>query len=880
MAFLKRLFENPEREVSKLQGIVDHINQMESTVKDLSDDDLRAKFGQIRAEIEQEFKDNPNILKKNEIKREEIINNRLPEVFACVREAGRRSLGERAYDTQVIAAVALHQGRIAEMKTGEGKTLASTMPLSLNAMVGVGTHCVTVNDYLAKRDSEWMGQIFTFLGLTVGALQNRQDNIKRRKLYDCDILYGTNSEFGFDYLRDNMVVRFEDRVQKYLYYAIVDEVDSILIDEARTPLIISGAAHVSTDFYKTANALVKKLRKSTPIVQGEGEPELTLPTQKKYVEGDGDYDLDEKERTVLLTAQGIHKAEQELGLDNLYESDNPMISHHISQALRANAIFKKDKDYVVKEGQVIIVDEFTGRMMYGRRYSDGLHQAIEAKENVKVEGENQTLASITIQNYYRLYDKLAGMTGTAKTEEEEFKNIYSMDVVAVPTHKDMIRIDNPDSVYKTKEGKIRAVVNDIDERNKKGQPMLVGTISVEASEYYASLLRKRNVPHNVLNAKNHEQEAEIIKNAGQKGAVTIATNMAGRGTDIKLGEGVIDLGGLHVIGTERHESRRIDNQLRGRAGRQGDPGSSRFYVSLDDDLMRIFGGDRVKGIMERLGMDDDTPIEHNMISKSIENAQKKVEAHHFEVRKHVLKYDDVMERQRNVIYVERNRILDGEDIRDEVFDYIGSIASVRAERYCNDKVNHADWDYEELFQDIQTCFPIGDASVDDFKEFRKSHEVAEFLAKRGKKYYEIKEAEIGYDHVRLLERFIGLKVIDELWIRHLYGLDALRDGIGLRAYAQTDPLVAYTKESFEMYQDMWDQIRQAVVRTVFSARPQSAPQPDKEESMYKISSMGRGAGGSGRSGGRIIRREKTKVGRNDPCPCGSGKKYKKCCGAG
>ncbi|MBU1023756.1 preprotein translocase subunit SecA, partial [bacterium] len=752
--------------------------------------------------------------------------------------------------------------------------------LSLNALAGVGTHCVTVNDYLAKRDSEWMGQVYKLLGLTVGALQNRQDNIKRRKLYDCDILYGTNSEFGFDYLRDNMVVRAEDRVQKYLYYAIVDEVDSILIDEARTPLIISGAAHISTEFYQTANDLVRKLTQSTPISKSADDQELSLPTQKKYVEGDGDYDLDEKERTVLLTAQGIRKAEEILGIDNLYDPENTILAHHISQALRANAIFKLDKDYVVKEGQVIIVDEFTGRMMYGRRYSDGLHQAIEAKENVRVEGENQTLASITIQNYYRLYHKLSGMTGTAKTEEQEFRNIYNMDVVVVPTHKKMIRDDKADYIYKTREGKLNAVVKDIAERNKKGQPMLIGTISVEGSEQFSNRLRKKNVPHNVLNAKHHEKEAEIIKNAGQKGAVTIATNMAGRGTDIKLGEGVVELGGLHVIGTERHESRRIDNQLRGRSGRQGDPGSSRFYVSLEDDLMRIFGGDRVKNIMERLGMDENTPIEHPMISRSIENAQKKVENHHFEIRKHVLKYDDVMERQRNVIYFERNKILDGVDIRDDVMAYIDSIAQVRVEKYCNEKINRSEWEYEELLQDIQTCFPIGKVTIEDLTNFRKSSEISEFLAGRGKKFYENKEAEIGYEMVRLLERFIGLKVIDELWIRHLYGLDSLRDGIGLRAYAQTDPLVAYTKESFEMYQDMWDQIRQSVVRTVFSARPQGKPQPEKEESMYKISSMGRGNESGGmQAGGRIVRREATKTGRNDPCTCGSGKKYKKCCGA-
>jgi preprotein translocase subunit SecA len=876
MSFLKKLFQNPEKEISKLRGIVDQINQFEPSAKSKSDDQMRSRIAEIRQNIGQELKKKPN----DQVHRESVLRDVLPEVFALTREAGWRTLGERAFDMQVVAGIALHQGRISEMKTGEGKTLAATMPLVLNGLVGLSTHLVTVNDYLAKRDSEWMGQIYTFLGLTVGALQNRQDNVKRRKLYDCDIVYGTNSEFGFDYLRDNMVVRADDRVQRELFYAIVDEVDSILIDEARTPLIISGAAEISTEFYQQANSIVKRLKKSTPIVSEEDSNEMSLPTRQKYTEGDGDYDVDEKDRNVVLTQPGIEKVEQLLNVDNLYDPENTMLAHHINQALRANAVFKKDVDYVVKEGQVIIVDEFTGRMMYGRRYSDGLHQAIEAKENVRVEGENQTLASITIQNYYRLYDKLAGMTGTAKTEEEEFKNIYSMDVVVVPTNKPMIRDDHGDLIYKTRPGKLNAVVKDIQTRNKAGQPILVGTISVEASEELSQMLRRKDVPHNVLNAKQHEKEAEIIKGAGQMGAVTIATNMAGRGTDIKLGEGVVDLGGLYVLGTERHESRRIDNQLRGRSGRQGDPGESRFFVSLEDDLMRIFGGDRVKSIMERLGMDDETPIEHSLISRSIENAQKKVENHHFEIRKHVLKYDDVMERQRNVIYVERNKIINGKDMREEVMGYIERIADHRVSIYCNEHIGRSDWDFEALLQDIRTCFPVGNITVDDFKQFRKPEEITEFLAVRGKKYYEIKEAEVGYDIVRALERYIGLRVVDELWIRHLYALDALRDGIGLRAYGQMDPLVAYTKESFDMYQDMWDQIRQTVVRAVFSARPQGPPPaPQEKESMYKIKSMGRGSdSGSRTAGGRIIRRESSKIGRNDPCPCGSGKKYKKCCG--
>ena len=870
MAVIRRIFENPEKEIKKLSGIVDRINLLENTVKPLSEEQLREKIQNIRENIQSEIKKKPD-------RKEEILREVLPDVFACVREASIRTLKERHFDVQVIGAIVLHQGRISEMKTGEGKTLAATMPLTLNALVGKGSHLVTVNDYLAKRDSEWMGQIYNLLGITVGALQNRQDNIKRRKLYDSDILYGTNSEFGFDYLRDNMVVRAEDRVQRGLYYGIVDEVDSILIDEARTPLIISGAASFSTDFYQTANSIVRRLKKSTPIVKSR-EQELAIPTMQKYEEGDADYDVDEKEKSVILTSRGITKVEKDLGVENLYDPENTMLAHHINQALKANVIFKKDVDYVVKEGEVIIVDEFTGRLMYGRRYSEGLHQAIEAKENVKVEAENQTLATITIQNYYRLYEKLAGMTGTAKTEEEEFKKIYNMDVVQIPTYKNMIRIDLPDHVYKTRDGKQKAIVNEIEERYKKGQPLLVGTISVEASEELSEKLKKRNVPHNVLNAKQHDREAEIIKLAGQQGTVTIATNMAGRGTDIKLGEGVRELGGLHIIGTERHESRRIDNQLRGRSGRQGDPGSSRFYVSLEDDLMRIFGGERVKMIMDRLGMDESTPIEHRMISNAIENAQKKVENHHFEIRKHVLKYDDVMERQRNVIYKERNKILDGLDIRDDVMSYFDDIARMRVSIHCNEKINRGDWDFEALLQDIRTCFPIGDVKPVDLSKMRKAEEIAEFLATRGRKYYEIKEAELSFQVIRSLERYIALKVIDEFWIRHLYSLDALREGIGLRAYGQTDPLVAYTKESFEMYQEMWDQIRTTLVRAVFSAQPQMEPQ--HQESMYKINQMGHGTESGGRAaGGRIIRRESKKVGRNDPCPCGSGKKYKKCCGA-
>lgn len=870
MAILKRIFENPEKEIKKLRGIVDRVNELEKTIKPLTDEAMREKFSAIRENVYKQTQQNS--------KREEVLLEALPEVFALVREASIRTLGERHFDVQIVGAIVLHQGRISEMKTGEGKTLAATMPLSLNSLVGKGCHIVTVNDYLAKRDSEWMGQIYNFLGLTVGALQNRQDNIKRRNLYGCDILYGTNSEFGFDYLRDNMVVRLEDRVQTGRYYGIVDEVDSILIDEARTPLIISGAASFSTDFYKTADAIVRRLKQSSPI-ETPKEQELSLPSQRKYTEGDGDYDVDEKERSVLLTARGIARAEKDLNIENLYDPENTMLAHHISQALRANAVFKKDVDYVVKDGQVIIVDEFTGRLMYGRRYSEGLHQAIEAKENVKVEAENQTLATITIQNYYRLYEKLAGMTGTAKTEEEEFKKIYNMDVVSIPTHMPMVRKDQGDLIYKTKEGKLRAIVNEIEEKNKIGQPMLVGTVSVESSEELSERLRKRNIPHNVLNAKHHEREAEIIKQAGQKGMVTIATNMAGRGTDIKLGEGVVELGGLYVIGTERHEARRIDNQLRGRSGRQGDPGCSRFYVSLEDDLMRIFGGDRVKAIMERLGMSDATPIEHRMITNAIENAQKKVENHHFEIRKHVLKYDDVMERQRNVIYTERNKILDGTDIRDDVFGYINDIAKKRVEIYCSEKINRSEWDFEALLQDIRTCFPIGsDVKIDDFDKMKKPEEISEFFASRGRKYYEIKEAELSFPVIRGLERYISLRVIDEYWIRHLYGLDALREGIGLRAYGQTDPLVAYTKESFEMYQEIWDQIRTTVVRAIFSARPKVEAQ--SQESLYNIHQMGRGMEGAGRSaGGRIVRREKQKVGRNDPCPCGSGKKYKKCCGA-
>jgi len=843
---LKKLFETvlriEERELKKLRARADHIDSMKDRIRKLGDSEIREKVLKWREPIEN--------VRDDFDKREKVMDEALEEVFACVREASVRTIGLEHFPVQLMGGVVLHQGRITEMKTGEGKTLVATLALTLNGLAGYGSHLVTVNDYLAKRDAEWMGPIYRFLGLTIAYLQNGQNRDERVAAYNSDVTHGTNSEFGFDYLRDNMVTDRAYRVQKKLYYAIVDEVDSILIDEARTPLIISGQPQQASQEYIKYDRIVRKLRK------------------------DVHYELDEKDKNVSITEEGIDAVEKSLAIGDLYSLENAIHAHHIQLTLKAHALFIKDIDYVVKDGQVVIVDEFTGRLMPGRRFSEGQHQAIEAKENVQVQSETQTMATITIQNYYRLYEKLAGMTGTAKTEEEEFRNIYGMDVVVVPTHMDMIRDDRADLVYKTKKGKFQAVVEDIKDCYKSGQPTLVGTTAVETSEMLSQMLRREKVPHNVLNAKNHEREAEIIKDAGQKHLVTIATNMAGRGTDIKLGEGVVDLGGLHIIGTERHESRRIDNQLRGRSGRQGDPGSSRFYVSLEDDLMRIFGGDRVKELMDRFGLDEDTPIESNMVSRQLENAQKKVEAHNFESRKHILKYDDIMERQRTVIYRERNAILDGKDIKDTALTYVDETVTSAVDEYCDPKLRKSDWNFEGLLTHLRTCIPYGDTVKFPELENKEREQLIEMLSKQGRKLYGLKEQMIESTgmSMRDLERFMVLNVIDRHWVDHLRGLDDLKSGVGMQSYAQKDPLVVYTKESHDMFKAMLRRFKEHSLRAIFGAQVVR-----REKSVYDSAITSTHGGAVGRRK-PVVKSEKEKVGRNDPCPCGSGKKFKQCCG--
>jgi len=841
--FFDKILKIDEREIKKLRERTDHINTLEPRIQKLSDTDIKETVLKWRDPLK-EVRDDYD-------KREALLSEALPEVFACAREASVRTTGMRDYDEQLMAGMVLHSGSIAEAKTGEGKTLAATLSLSLNSLVGYGAHLVTVNDYLASRDAEWMGPIYNFLGLTVAALQNGQVRDDRVDAYDADITYGTNSEFGFDYLRDNMVTDARNRVQRKLYYTIVDEVDSILIDEARTPLIISGQPQQASMEYVRYDRIIRRLRKNVH------------------------YELDEKEKHASLTEEGIDAIEKSLGIDDLYEPSNAMHAHHIQLALRAHALFIKDIDYVVKDGQVVIVDEFTGRLMPGRRFSEGQHQAIEAKENVQVQNETQTMATITIQNYYRLYEKLAGMTGTAKTEEEEFQNIYGMRVMVIPTIKPISRKDYADLVYKTKKAKFNAVLEDIKDCYDRGQPVLVGTTAVETSEMVSAMLRRAKVPHNVLNAKNHGREAEIIKDAGKKKAITIATNMAGRGTDIKLGEGVMDLGGLHIVGTERHESRRIDNQLRGRSGRLGDPGSSRFYVSLEDDLMRIFGGDRVKEMMDRFGMEDDVPIESGLVSRQIENAQKKVESHNFDIRKHVLKYDDIMERQRTVIYRDRNAILDGEDMKEKILEYIDDVVKAAVYDNCDPKLKKPDWNLEALLTKVRTFLPLGDTIKLPDLENRDHEELIEMIGAQGRKLYELKEKHInsaGMD-MRELERYVALNLIDRHWVDHLRSLDDLRDGIGMQSYAQKDPLVVYTKESHLLFEEMYRVYKEESLRFIFASQVVK-----KEKSIYDSALTASHGGRAGRRQKQVVKKETDKVGRNDPCPCGSGKKYKKCCG--
>ena len=763
LGFIQKLLGNKNaKEIKRIRSIVEEINGLESSLLSLSDTSLRAKT--------QEFKDR--------LAKGETLDDILPEAFAVVREASKRVLGMRHFDVQMIGGIVLHRGNIAEMRTGEGKTLVATLPVYLNALSGKGVHVVTVNDYLAKRDSEWMGRLYNFLGMSTGLIVAGLDYDQRKQSYGADITYGTNNEFGFDYLRDNMVVHADQMVQRPLNYAIVDEVDSILIDEARTPLIISGPGERSTERYYELAKVVPHLVK------------------------DEDYTIDEKQKTIAPTEEGIAKVEKMLHIENLYDSSNLELNHLLSASLRAYAMMERDKDYVVKDGEVVIVDEFTGRLMFGRRYSDGLHQAIEAKEGLRVERESQTLASITFQNYFRMYEKLSGMTGTAKTEEQEFNNIYGLEVYEIPPNKVLARVDMPDLIFKTKDAKYRAVVRDVVERHKTGQPILVGTTSITQSEMLSDKLTKAGVPHNVLNAKHHEQEAEIVANAGQRGMVTIATNMAGRGTDISLGEGVAELGGLHILGTERHESRRIDNQLRGRSGRQGDNGSSQFFLSLEDDLMRIFGADNIAGMMDKLGMEEDEPIEHSLITKSIERAQKKVENHNFNIRKYILEYDDVMNQQREVLYGQRRLILNNQSLRETILHMVDNLIINSMNQYADEKLYPEEWNYEGLLKHLEIYFlEPGMLTVEQMEEYGRA-ELQDHLIDIAHKEYEKRESLFGEANMRELEKAIMLKVVDSKWMEHLDAMDMLKEGIGLRAYGQKNPLVEYKFEAYDMFENM------------------------------------------------------------------------------
>ncbi len=776
-SIIKKIFGDPnEKELKQIKVIVDKINSLEKSMESLSSANLAAKTSEFRVRLQ----------------KGETLDDILPEAFAVVREASKRVTGMRHFDVQLIGGVVLHRGKISEMRTGEGKTLVATLPVYLNALTGKGVHVVTVNDYLAKRDSEDMGRIFKALGLSVGLIVHDMQFHERRAAYMADITYGTNNEFGFDYLRDNMVVNVDQMVQRELNYCIVDEVDSILIDEARTPLIISGPGEKSTDLYRVLASVVSTM--------SEGE----------------DYTLDEKQKQVAPTEVGIAKAEKMLGIKNMYDNEHGIdFSHQLMCALKAKALMHRDRDYVVKDGQVIIVDEFTGRLMFGRRFSEGLHQAIEAKEGVKVERESQTLATITFQNYFRMYKKLAGMTGTAKTEEQEFQKIYGLSVVVVPTNKPMIRTDAADVIYKTKLAKYKAAVNEIEECHKSGRPVLVGTTSIAQSEELSAMLKRRGISHNVLNAKYHEKEAEIIALAGQYGAVTIATNMAGRGTDIVLGEGVPELGGLHIIGTERHESRRIDNQLRGRCARQGDPGSSKFFLSLEDDLMRLFGSDNIAGIMDKLGMEDDEPIEHSLVTKSIENAQKKVEGRNFNIRKYVLEYDDVMNQQREVIYAQRKKILAKADLRENITEMVEKVVDRTMAMYAPPEVYSEDWDLQALIRYAEEFFaPHGVLTVDYLQNLSRE-ELDEYLHQVADEHYKARENAIGSELMRELENLVMLKVVDNHWMEHLDSMDMLREGVGLRAYGQKDPLVEYKFEAYDMFEAMIDAIQDDVVRYIY-----------------------------------------------------------------
>ena len=838
LGFIKRfLGDNNDKEIKRMRGIVDVINGHEKALESLSDDALAGHTGKF----------------KERLANGESLDDMLPEAFAVVREASRRVLGMRHFDVQMIGGICLHEGKIAEMRTGEGKTLVATLPVYLNALEGKGVHMVTVNDYLARRDSEWMGRVYRFLGLSVGLIAHDMDFPERKLAYASDVTFGTNNEFGFDYLRDNMVIHPQQMVQRDLHYAIVDEVDSILVDEARTPLIISGPGQKSTDMYAVMARAVARLK--------EGE----------------DYKLDEKQKTVAPSDEAVLKVERIVGIKNLYAPENLELSHCFTAALRAKALMKRDRDYVVRDDEIIIVDEFTGRLMVGRRYSDGLHQAIEAKEGVKIQRESQTLASITFQNYFRMYDKLGGMTGTAKTEEDEFLKIYKLPVVVVPTNRPVQRVDEPDAIYKTKRAKYRAVGQAVEEIHKTGQPILIGTTSITQSEELSAILKKHGVEHNVLNAKYHEKEAEIIKDAGQRGAVTIATNMAGRGTDIQLGDGVQELGGLYILGTERHESRRIDNQLRGRAGRQGDPGRSKFYLSLEDDLLRLFASDNIASIMDRLGMDENDPIEHKLITRSIERAQKKVEARNFDIRKHVLEYDDVMNQQREVIYAERRKILRGEDLKENIFFMLDKIIESEMDQYANAKLYPEEWTLDGLIEDAEKIYaPEGKLKKEELEAMSRD-ELEETLRKTAHEAYAAREQLFGEENMRELEKVVMLRVVDNHWMEHLDRMDMLREGINLRAYGQRNPLVEYKIEALDMFEAMEAAIQTDIAKLMYRVSIVTQEQQQLQDRL-QTARASHGEESSAAETKKKPQRNKNDIGRNDPCPCGSGKKYKNCCG--
>ncbi len=905
-----------ERDFKRMKPMVDAINALEPEIEALTDEEIRESFAAIGERVRAEIQDLPDDPRERTPIVQRLLDAELTEVFALVRESSRRAVGMRHFDVQLMGGIVLHEGRIAEMRTGEGKTLVATLPVCLNALTGRGVHVVTVNDYLARRDAEWMGKIYGFLGLTFGCIQNQMNDAERQKAYGADVTYGTNNEFGFDYLRDNMKFDLARMVQRGHVFAIVDEVDSILVDEARTPLIISGPSEVSVDLYYRVDQIIPTLKKGEEIEDKHGNKEVT-----------GDFIVDEKSQTATLTDAGMAHAEKLLNVANLYDPSETDLLHAVNQGLRAHALYQRDREYIIKDGEIIIVDEFTGRLMAGRRWSDGLHQAVEAKEKVKIQSENQTLATITLQNYFRMYDKLGGMTGTAETEAEEFEKIYGLDVSVIETNAEMVRIDSPDLVYRTEQEKFKAVIEEIAESNERGQPVLVGTVSIEKSERLSKLLKRRKVNHVVLNAKYHEREADIVAQAGRLGVVTIATNMAGRGTDIVLGgnpdglarmevdpaqdpEGfqaalerftaqcaqdkarVLEAGGLQIIGTERHESRRIDNQLRGRSGRQGDPGATRFFLSFEDDLMRIFASDGVRKMMDRLGMEEDVPIESKMVTKSIERAQTQVEGRNFEMRKHLLEYDDVMNKQREAVYRLRRRILEGVEGRDYILRVVGEIVDSMVNRYCPAEVDPDDWETTALDTEYRAYFGtrIEDLGV-DFETIALP-ELEEKLTAGARDHYGSRVEQFGEENFVRLERFLLLDTVDRQWKDHLLALDHLREGIGLRAYGQRNPLVEYKRESYALFEDMWENIEDHVVKFLYHAEPveklehrrhavattMSHPEAQALKASHDQQERAANTPVGQPSAPATIRRQQPKVGRNDPCPCGSGKKYKKCHG--